>query len=185
MPQAALLPAMMGGSMISGALSNRPQSTTRSIDPRYLDIRNTLLNKVDNDLRDPGAGLPGKMKAQAKTRVNRQYQNAASTLSSRMASQGFSAANGTTVRSNLDLNLDRYKSMGDVDQGYDQMILDRDNSNRGLAERLIGVGSGATTTSSGNEMGGAVGGGLSTLTTLMTLDKLMKGGGGGLGMFGK
>jgi hypothetical protein len=54
--------------------------------------------------------------------------------------------------------------------------MDREDQGISLGERLLGIGSGVSYP--GNVAGGALSGGLETLTTLLTIDKLLKAGGG-------
>jgi hypothetical protein len=67
-----------------------------------------------------------------------------------------------------------------------ELGLSRGDQGLEMAMRLLGMGTGTTGTSTqpGNVLGGAVGAGSETLTTLLMLDKLLKGsapGGGGAG----
>jgi hypothetical protein len=178
--------ASIGSSLIGGLL-NRPKTTTQQQRPYYTpeqqQINSLVSSRLQARLADPSAGTEP-IKTGALTDINRRYADAGDTLASRMAAKGYgtAGADGRAGRMNLNLELSRFRDQGDLETKMAQYIMQRDDNTLGLAQRF-GQASGSTTTGtqSGNVLGGAASGGMSTLSTMLMLDKLLKGGKTGSG----
>ncbi len=184
MPFAAAAPIIASGiSAVGGALANRKQKTTTTaaptIDPAYAGLQGDLLKRVQDRMANPGGDANFKtVKNAAMTGVNRSAKAAGTSLNNRLAARGFGGAgtDGRSGRAQVDLELDRDRNMGDMEAKFAAMLLDRDDSTMGLAERLLSFGKGQTTSTegTGNAVAGGLDSGISTLTTLLSLDKLMR-----------
>ncbi len=184
MPFAAAAPIIASGvSALGGALANRKRKTTTSstptLDPAMAGLQGDVLAKLRARLSDPSAGTEP-LKTAALTSLNKKYAGASDALSSRLAARGFGPGDGRAGRSQMNLELDRFGEQGALEADFAKMILDRDDSTMGLAERMLSLGRGTntTTTGPGNAIAGGIDSGVSTLTTLLSLNKLLKGGGG-------
>jgi hypothetical protein len=183
MPFAAAVPLISAGvSAAGGILANRKQKTTTqtapTLDPAFAGLQGDLLASIRDRIANPGGGQFATLKNAAITSVNRSTQQAGRTLNSRLAARGFGGAgsDGRTGRAQVDLELDRDRQLGDLEAKFAAMLLDREDSSLGLAERLLSFGRGqsTTTTQPGNALAGGLDSGISTLTTLLSLDKLMR-----------
>lgn len=190
MPFAAAAPIIASGiSAVGGALANRKKTATTSstptLDPAYSGLQSDLLAKLRARIADPSAGTEP-LKTAALTNLNKKYAGASDALNTRLAARGFGPGDGRAGRSQMNLELDRFGEQGALETDFAKMILDRDDSTMGLAERLLSLGRGTTTTSTGtgNAVAGGIDSGVSTLTTLLSLNKLLKGGGGSGGFGG-
>jgi hypothetical protein len=131
-------------------------------------------------LNDPTAGIEP-LKLNAMDQVNAGYAGLPAKVGTQLAQRGF-ANSGQMGASLKGLELARGRDLSNVGASYDQMGLNQENTTMSLINSILsqGRGSSTTATGSGNVAGGAVGSGVETLTTMLLLDKLMKGGGGGI-----
>lgn len=166
-PLAPFAAPIIGGavSAVGGALLNRKSGgVTKELQPLQTD----LLNRLRARLANPGEGLEP-LKTSAKTNVNKLYQGGADTLATRLAARGFGGAgsDGRTVRSQVDLDLDRFRALGGVDMDFARLETDRERDTIAQIQQLLGRGTYAPTP--GNRAAGALDGGLSAFTQLATL----------------
>jgi hypothetical protein len=149
------------------------------------------MERVMSLMTQPGAGLEP-IRGAMRGRVNARYSTMPDTLATKTLAHGGARSGkfGTAMRQS---EMGRLGELGDVESEIARMMLEQQERGAGLGERLLAQPFGATTSTSGtgsmtgtnigpgSAVGGAVGGGLETLTTLMTLNKMLQGQGGGGG----
>jgi len=128
-------------------------------------------------LLNPAAGTEP-IVAAGRNRINASYAGADQALRDRLLAGGVmgqSGRYGTAVRTT---ELGRLGALGGFEGDIASLILGREDNTANLMTRLLsdvrGTTSSGTTTGPSNILGGSVSGGLETLTTLMTLDQLLK-----------
>jgi len=193
---AALIPLLTAGGAVAGGLLNRKKTSTgtqtrtskRILTPEQQQLLTTLTGSVQQRLANPEAGV-APLRTAARTRINRTARAAGQNLESNLASRGYDRS-GAFPSGLATIESGRVGAFGDLEGQLADFTLRREDTSADLASRLLALFSGeessgaSTGTEPGNVAGGAVSGGLDTLTTLLTLDRLMKAGGGG-GMGGK
>jgi len=172
-----LTAGLTAGSALAGGLANRKSTSTTmpTLDPAYLGLRGDLIKRITDLMGDPAKGTEA-LRLGLMEGVNRRYQTMPGKLTTQLAKRGF-AKSGQLGQGFKGLELARSGEIGDIDTKIADLILGRETQSYDLASRLLASGRGQTTTQSGNVFGGAIGGGLETLSTLTTLEKLLAGGG--------
>ena len=196
LPLALLAPALIsGGASIAGALINRGSrgTSTQNIDQTTMPILPPNLQVVFNNMlgasqsritNAPQTVLPFKLAA--KDRVNRMYAGAPQALRNKYHS-GQGGTSGKYGMAAFQTEMGRYGSLADLESQFAEMALSEQDKGYDMMDRLLRMSMGSTTkgttagtqTQSGNVLGGAVGGGLESLTTLWMLNNLLKGGNSG------
>ena len=188
MPQIVpFIPLIASGvSALGGALSNRSSkstsTTTPTIAPEYAGLQGDLMKQITERMANPGAGVEP-LRLGLMEGVNRKFKALPGKLTTQLAGRGF-AKSGQLGQGFKGLELERMGEQGDIATKMAELTLDRGDSGLSMAMQMLGLGRGATTESTqpGNKAGGAFGAGSETFTTLLMLDKLLKGsapGGGG------
>jgi hypothetical protein len=176
--------AGIGASIIGGILQNRKSKTTQENRPYYTpeqqSINSAVAQTLEARMRDPAAGT-APIKLSAKQGINRTYAGAPSAIKKKLGRSGFSST-GASSADLTRLETQRYGDLGGLEAKMAEYILRREDDTLGLAQRF-GQASGSTTTGTqpGNMLAGGFNAGASTLTTLLALDKLSNGQGGGGG----
>jgi len=175
-----------GVSALGGALANRKSTSTSTnmptVAPEYAGLQGDLIKGITERMSNPTAGIEpvrlGLMEG-----VNRRYKTLPGKVSTALAQRGF-AQSGQTGAALKGVELARMGEQSDIATRMAEFGLSRGDQGLDMAMRLLGMGTGqtATTTQPGNRLGGAFGAGSETLSTLMMLDKLLKGSAPGGGM---
>ncbi|MFN3326741.1 MAG: hypothetical protein ACK5AZ_24875 [Bryobacteraceae bacterium] len=183
MPISAL-PALItaGGSVASGALTSRGGKTTsttsRALSPEQQHIERLFSGALEHRMTNPHEGIEP-IRTSAIERINRRFRGADDVIAGKLASRGY-ASSGKMGGNMANLELSRLGMLSDLEGQIAQLMLDREDNTMNLAARFLGPsGMESVHTGPRNVLGGGIGGGVETLMTLMTLDKIMKGGGGG------
>lgn len=200
--------AAIGGDAVAGILGNRKSARTqestfsntgstssvsrskRVLRPEQEDAVGSLSAIGQRLLADPAGSLEP-IRSARRTAVNSDFAGVDDALASRFLSfgQGRSGKFGRAART---AEVARRGALADVDSDMSRLALDERDRGLALLERLLGMnfeeegGSSATTTQSGSGTNvlpgsmtaGGVAGGLSSLSMLTLLNKLLKGGGG-------
>jgi hypothetical protein len=178
MPQWAIMAGLTGASALGGALANRGQKSTQTptLSPEMAPLQSDLISRIMARMSDPSAGTEP-LKLGLKSSVNQRFSTLPQRLTTSLAKRGF-ADSGQLGQGFKGLELARMQELGDVDTEIAKLILGREDQTMDLANRLLSAGRGVSTATSGNMLGGAIGAGTETLTTLMAMQKMFGGGSG-------
>ncbi len=188
MPLLAMTPAvasLVGAGVsaaagVAGGLLNRSKTSTSSTAPVYTPeqqgIQHQLADTLSARLANPGQPFQG-AKVGAIDSVNKGTDSLTKRLQSNFSSRGFGES-GKLLTDTRAIEQNRIGTIGSLDAKFAGMQADYETGLVNDAERFGFAGAGSTTTSTapGNVAGGAVGGAGQTLTTLFTLNQLLKGG---------
>jgi hypothetical protein len=189
MPQLIpLVPALLtAGSSIAGGLANRSKTSTATQTPTFTPeqtgLQTTLAGTLQDRLANPVNLNPQKVAAFGN--VNKTYQGVEDRLTQRLAGQGFGQSGkvGTNLKQ---LEIARAGDIGATEDRYSGMQINQNNRTleQALQFAFDKPGVSGTSTTPGNVLGGAVGGGLETATLMYALSHFLNGGGGGMGSAG-
>lgn len=189
--------AAIGGvsSILGGLLAGRPKTSTSTTTPTWTPAMQTLQGQLANYssglMTDPSAGV-APMRTTAEDDLNRRYAAMPGQISQQMAARGYGSS-GSFGNTMYQSGYQRSGQMSDLDSQFAQMILNQKNKGADLSSQLLNMtrGSTSTGTTPDTSMPDAfmsAGNGLSNISTLFALSKLMKGGGlgggGGSGLGG-
>lgn len=115
--------------------------------------------------------------------INRTYMDVAPRLASKFAARGYGSS-GDFGSSLAQTEYQRGGAMSDFEAQIAQLINGNRNYGASLGTQLLNSGKGSTSTSTGPDTGfgdalQSTGNGLGNISTLLTLSKLLKGGGSG------
>lgn len=207
MPFLAAIPAVVGASAISGgatigaSLLNRRgartstssnTSTNRTIlTPEQKALSSQLTTKLSGNLDNPyrsSAGIIAEANRK-KSRLTKSAQTASKNLESRLASrnfersgslqEGFEGIEGARIAGLTDIEVATMQQLDSARRADEQIAIE--NVLRFLPRELTQESKGTGTgVAPGSALGSGVNAGLETITTLMTLQKIL----GGSGLFG-
>jgi hypothetical protein len=122
------------------------------------------------------------MKIEASAAINQNFDTAGDRLSERLVSRGFGKS-GQTGRGLREIEVGRQGALASNESRFKAMEMDEINKiiQQAMQFSFANPGNNQTATQPGNMLGGGLSGGLETATTLFMLDKILGGGGGGLG----
>jgi hypothetical protein len=170
---------MSGGAGIAGGLLNRKKtstaSTTPTLDPSLQPLQDDLIGRIRQRL-EGGTDL-SPIKAPAIEAINRRYRNLPSAIGADFASRGYGSS-GVMQQAIAATHANRLGDLNDLEGKFAGFQIDQDNQAQDLAARLLASGRGSSTvqTQPGNVAGAGISSGLETLTTLLTLGRMMNGG---------
>jgi hypothetical protein len=161
---------------------NRSKTSTSTQTPTYTPeqsgLQTTLAGTLQDRLANPVNLNPQKVAAIGG--VNRTYQGVEDRLTQRLAGQGFGQSGkvGTNLKQ---LEIARAGDIGATEDRYSGMQIGQNNQTlqQALQFAFDKPGVSGTSTTPGNVLGGAVGGGLETATLLYALSHFLNGGAGG------
>lgn len=206
MPAAVPIIAGVGGvsSLLGSVLSGKPKQTTQTssynnsststptFTPEGQKIQQQLLGYSDQLLRDPSAGTSQIRQAGLNT-INNNYDQLPGQISQQLASRGFGKS-GQLGQGLYSVANDRLNTLSNYQAQMNKFILDRQSQGAALGQDLLSANRGTTSTQSGSSTGTgtqpgsmaangllSAGNGLSNLSTLLMLQKVLGGGGGGGG----
>jgi hypothetical protein len=145
-------------------------------------MQSTVANQLENNIKNPGDVFAPERIA-ATGNVDKSYQSLDDRLSSNFAGRGFGQS-GKVLTNAEQLETSRAGDIGSLDAQFAGMQNDYETQMLQMGEQYGFASPGSTQTQPGGVAGGAVSGGLSTLTTLLSLNGLLGGGGGGGGSWG-
>ena len=186
MPQAVAIPALMaitGASSVAGSLLNRPKTGSYSNQPQYSPLQSQMQSQAYDTIMDrmknPANLDP--MKTAAIGATNQTYAGLQKRMESSLAARGFGSS-GLAPMNTRAIEVSRAGDIGGLESKFAAMQLDQENRTMDEAMRFgfASPGQTGTQTTPGNMAGGAIGSGLETFSTLFMLDRMLKGGGGGL-----
>jgi hypothetical protein len=169
-----------GGAGIAGGLLGRKKTATTDtspkLDPSLQPLQDDVLGRIQQRLKS-GTDLSA-VKSPAIEAVNRRYRNLPAAITSDFAGRGYGSS-GVLQNAIAGSHGDRIGDLNDLEGKFAGLQIDADERAMDTATRLLASGRGSTTTQtqSGNPIGTGVSAGLETLTTLMTLQRMMSGGG--------
>lgn len=179
----------------SSSTQNTNSTVTPTLAPEYQPLQAELLERIKRMLLDPNAGTEP-LRLDARNKVNANYDGVDQALRDRLLGSG-GGRSGKFGAATRRTELARIGGLSDLEGTFAGLRLGRQDQAISMAERLLlqGRGENRTGTASGEQVGtqpgnmagGALAGlgqGLGSLTTLMTLDKLLKGSGGRYGGYG-
>jgi len=201
---APIIAAGIGGasSILGSVFSGKPKTTTQSqtssstntsmptFTPEGLQLQRQLLDYQSNLLRDPAAGT-GAINSAGVNRINTNYDQLPGQISQQLASRGFGKS-GELGQSLYSVGNERLNALSNFQSQMNQLILGRQAQGAALGQDLLNANRGSTTTSNSTSTGTSTGpgnmaangllsagNGLSNLSTLLMLQKILKPGGGG------
>lgn len=206
MPQWAQA-AMGIGSAVAGGLANTRSSrtapfesnqtqtrrstsrTSRTLLPTQTQAMGQLSDLSAKLLTDPAAGTQPLMD-QARGNVNASYDGVTEAIRSKLLASGVNAS-GKLGKATTQTELSRVGALSGLEGDFASLILKRQDQGASLAERLLSMNFGSESTDEdsgssrswgfntqpGNAAAGAIGGGLSGLMGMLTLDRLLRAGG--------
>ena len=197
---------LLGGNILSGILGNREKTqkwtqdqtqtqkgtvkTARTLLPQQQAQLEPLFGVASKMLSQPGAMLDP-IKAGMRTSVNKQFGDVEGALAAKLGRAG--GQSGKLGRSVRQAELGRLGQLGDVDTRMAEMLLSERDKGVSLSERLLGMNFGqevstdmtqttkgsGTGTTPGNMAAGGLSGGLDFISTLLGMNRMLQGGGGG------
>jgi hypothetical protein len=176
---AAIIPAVASlGSAAVGAFAGGRTTTSQSqptLSPKLQALQNDTADSLDYNLRNPTAQTDA-LKIPAMEAINSRYAAAPTALAAALGKRGFGSS-GAAGGAYYGLETSRLGDLSNLEGTLAATNIQNQQSNLGLAERLTTAGAGSSSRSVGPNNGPA--NGLSTLTTLFALNKLLKGNGAG------
>jgi len=201
---------LAGGSALAGALNNTRAARTsestssssssgsnttrrrRVLTPGQTGLNDTLTSEALRRITDPAA-VAEPLRAATREKVNANYAAVPDLLRQKYGATGYGSGKLGTAQRQAEIS--RLGALSDVDSDFNQLILQLQESGIGLGERLLsqnfeeedyssytGSQSGRSTgVQPGSVAGGAVGNATGTLSALLALNQVLKGGGGGGG----
>lgn len=161
MPAAVAVPlitaaAGAGSSIIGGALANKSkQTSTPTMDPKYAGLQDLLLQTMQSRLSAPSA-LPAGYVGAGVRNINASYDAAGKATENALTSRGLA---GSPVAAHADLTrtLARAGDVGTFRSNAPLVEREMQNQDLGMANNLLGMGRGVTSTgTAGGGMGGAM-----------------------------
>lgn len=133
-------------------------------------------------MSDPSAGL-GAIKRNAQQGADDRYAQVPNQISRSLSSRGYGSS-GNFGNTMYQAAFAHNRDLGDIDSQFAQLIANQKNTGASLSEQLLGMTRGSTTTSTGPNTSlsdgfMSAGNGLNSVATMLTLSKLLKGGGSG------
>jgi hypothetical protein len=178
--------AIAGGSSVAGAaLSNRKKESTSTstptLSPELQQVFDKLLADAGGMATDPMKGL-APLKTNAMEQVNRNYAGSADRISTSLAKRGYSGS-GKAPGAFVNLETSRLSDQSGIESAFAKMGADRQIQGMGMTGDLLSRMTGQTSTGTmpGNVAGSALSAGgssLGSLSALMILSQMLKGGGG-------
>jgi hypothetical protein len=160
-----------------GGLGGREKTTTsttkRVLRPEQESALSQLMTRAQSLSTNPAQGL-APLKADAMTRVNEGYEGLLDRQMSSLRARGIRTPAGSLPGMALRSNLSRLGDLAKVHSDFAGKTLQQQQYGDSLLDAILGQGFEQTTTQkgSGNVAGEALGGGLSSLTTMLMLRKL-------------
>jgi hypothetical protein len=172
---------LSGGAGVASAVANRKKTsttdTTPKLDPSLQPLQDDLLSRVRTRL---GTGVDlSAVKSPAIEAVNRRYRNLAPSIAAKFSGRGYGSS-GVLQNALAAGEQNRIGDLNDLEGKFAGFQIDENARTEDLATRLLAAGRGSSTvaTGPGNAAGAGISSGLETLTTLMTLQRMMGSGGG-------
>jgi hypothetical protein len=178
-------------SALAGGLNNRPTTTTstqsgtsttaRNLSPQQQILMNLMGPTISQMITNPMASL-APLQTAANEQVNANYAQAPQAIRDQFMSSG-GAASGKSGMATIQEQLARQGALAGVAANTETAAANRQVTAEGLAQNLLNTNLGSTTTGSGtgttvqsgNEAGGALSAGLSSLTSLLSIGSLLNG----------
>jgi hypothetical protein len=172
---------------IGGALANRKKTSTSTSTstptwgPEFSGLQTDAIDALRKRLADPTAGIDP-LRYNALDQVNAGYSGLPNRVGTQLAKRGMgqSGKMGAALKG---IDISRMRDLSTTGAAYDKMGLDQQDRTMQMIEQMLSLGRGTsstgTSTDPGNMLGGGVGAGLETFTTMLMLDKMLKGGSGG------
>lgn len=180
-----LISSLIGaGSGVASGLMNKGKTSTSStaptLDPSLQPLQDDLLGRLKQRLQG-GTDLSA-VKSPAIEAINRRYRNLPAAITADYASRGYGSS-GVLQNAIAGTHASRISDLNDLEGKFAGFQIDQDNQAQDLAARLLASGRGSTTTAtqSGTAVGSGISSGLETLTTLLTLGRMLGGGKSGSG----
>jgi hypothetical protein len=171
-----------GGAGIASGLLGKKKTTTvdtsPQLSPELKPLQDDLLKSIQYRL-DNGTDL-SKVKTPAIEAINRRYRNLPAAITSDYAGRGYGSS-GVLQSAIAAGHGDRIGALNGLEGKFAGLQIDQDNQAQEMASRLLASGRGSTQTQtqSGNPVGAGISSGMETLTTLLTLGRMLNGGGAG------
>jgi hypothetical protein len=190
MPPAAILPVLgIAGSVAGGVLNNTKgartgensatSTTNRTLSPELQPVQDELIQNLIARFQDPTKGT-GDIRLAGRDSINRSFKGAEQGIADKFLSFQGGGKSGKFGNAAAQIEGARAGSLGAFEGDIAKLILERDDQNLNIAQRLLALGGGSETTQSGTftNPGSAVGagfsGGAETATALYALNKLLK-----------
>lgn len=177
-----MLPALIGaGASVAGsALSGSRSASTPTLSPEMQQLQDQLANYSSTLMTNPTKNL-APMKLAATDQISRNYAAMPKTVANSLSSLGFGSS-GKLGTAMYNTAAARSGDLTNLEGQYGQMAVNQANEGASLSEQLLNSFRGVSGTSSGNPAGNALmsgGNGLSNLSTLLMLQKVLGQSGGG------
>ena len=179
----SILPALIGGgaSIISGLLKGGTSATTPTLSPEMQALQNQVGSYASGLMRNPTQGL-APMKLAATDQINRNYASMPKTVANSLSGMGFGAS-GKLGTAMYNTAAARSGDLTNLEGQYGLMAVNQANEGASLSEQLLNSSRGSSTSGYGSP-GIALqsaGNGLSNLSTLLMLKKVLGQNGGSSG----
>jgi hypothetical protein len=160
---AAVPIAMLGSSVIGGALANRSQQqTTPTLDPRMQGLQSQVLQMIQGRLSNP-TGVPAGYVGGGIQGINSSYDAAGQATENALASRGLGTS-PIAGQADLTRNLARAGAVGNFRANVPIVARGLQNEDIGLAGNLLGQGRGLAST---GQYGGGAGGAAESLASML------------------
>lgn len=180
MPTPLIGAAISGGASLLGGLLNKPKKTVQQplYTPEQQQLQSAVSGKLQDRLNNPANLDP--LQTAAVSGVNRSFDDAQTSLESRLAARGFGNS-GKLVTNTKNLAIARAGAQGSLESQFAGLKLDQENNNLRMAGDFGFRAPGSTTTqSTPSPYGPAINSGAETASLLYALNHSMGGGGGGI-----
>ena len=181
MPEAIALPLLGGISAITGALggTKTSSSSTPAFTTEQQSMQHNLSDAISTQLNNPTSLAPQQVAAASE--VNNNYANVQKQLQAQFSGRGFGRS-GSLVTQQQGVDIAKAGAQGNLASQFAQMQLNQTNQVDQEAQQFgfAAPGNNSTGTSGpSSPFGAGLGSGMSTVTTMFMLNKLLQGNGQG------
>jgi hypothetical protein len=187
MPLAAMaIPALISaGGSIAGSLLGKKSSNTTTNTPIYTpgqtSMQGTVADTLNTRLKKGGAGYFAPAKTAAISQNNDAFTGLQDSMQRSLVGRGFGSSGKVGLNTER-IGIARAGQIGGIDANYDEKAAGYDQNTLQQALQFAFAGAGQKSVGpSPGAFGGAVNGGIGTLTTLLTLNHMLGAGGGDSG----
>lgn len=173
------------GSVLSGKPKTQTSTTTPTLTPQMQAMMDQLSSYSNNAMSNGGGQAVTTMKNTALDANNRNYSKVASRMASTFGARGYGSS-GSFGNTEFNTEMSRAGDASNLEGVFAKMGLDQQNFGATLGQNLLNFGKGSTTTGTTPDTSAqngfmSAGNGLSNISSMLMLSKLLKGGGGGGG----
>jgi hypothetical protein len=171
---------------MAGRSKTSTSSSTPTLDPSMSGLQSGAIQQLMHRMLNPSEGM-STLKDGAMDGVNRNYQGAGNRVEEMLAKRGYGNS-GKLGSALTGIEMSRIGDLNQVDTKFAGMQMDREAQTMQLIQQMLSSGRGINSSQTGpnNMMAGAFAGaneGIGDLASMMIMQKMLRGFGGGAGGF--